>query len=299
VSGKCHDVEEKKMTCLMAIAHSRDLFSPVEKKIADFILANPEKIRELSSLELAKLLDVSQSGIVKFAQKLGYKGFPAFKLSISEAVGRNKQIGTTAAVNLHNAITGDDSLLEIAEKLLLEKQNALRETTNALVPETLSQVIQCIHSAGKVQIAGIGGSALTAKDLAYKLLKIGIHAFSEIDGHVQLSMAQTLGVGDVLLAISYTGTRREIILAAEVAKKNGATLIVISSLRHNKLAAMADYLLHSVADESRWRSSSISSRTAQNALTDLIFMGLVQKDQRRASELIQNTRELMNKLIDS
>lgn len=285
------------MTCLMVISHSLDLFSPVERKIADYVLAHPEKMRELSSQELAQLINVSQSGIIKFTQKLGYKGFPAFKLAISEEIGRHQVIENQTTLNLHNEITGNDSLSEMAEKLFLEKQRALRETTNALQPEILEKVIRHIHDANKVQIAGIGGSALTAKDLAYKLLKIGIPAFAEIDSHVQLTITQTLGPGDVLLVISYSGARREILLAAEVAKKKGALVIAVTSLRNNPLKSLADFTLHSVADETKWRSSSISSRTAQNTITDLIFMGLVQKDQQNASQLIQNTQELINRLI--
>lgn len=287
------------MTCLMTIAHSLDHFSPVERRIAEYILEHPAEIKELSSQQLSVLLNVSQSGIIKFTQKMGFKGFPAFKLAVSEELGRhqNQSVADKTPLNLHNAITGDDSLNEIAEKLLLEKQAALRETTNALRPEEFNQVIQHIHAAKKVQIAGIGGSALTAKDLAYKLLKIGIHAFAEIDSHVQLTIAQTLGPGDVLIAISYSGARREIILAAEVAKKNGALVVAITSLRKNALISLADYTLHSVADETKWRSSSISSRTAQNTITDLIFMGLVQKDRDHASRMIQNTQELINQFI--
>jgi len=284
------------MGCLVAISHNLNYFSPVERKIANYILSYTETLRDLSSQELAKQLDVSQSGIIKFAQKLGFKGFPDLKLAISEEIGRHQILNKDSALHLHNEITSDDSLLVIAEKLLLEKQSALRETMNALKPEIFHQVAQKMCKAKRIQIAGLGGSALIAKDLTYKLLKIGMPVVSEIDSHVQLTIAQTLKPGDVLLAISYTGQKREILLAAEVAKQNGAILVAITSLGNNKLSAIADYVLHSVADEVKWRSSSISSRSAQNAITDLLFISLVQAEKEQASQLIQKGRNLVNTL---
>ncbi|WP_347254319.1 SIS domain-containing protein [Leminorella grimontii] len=284
------------MTCLMRLSQGMAQFSPSEKKIAAFVLESPKRLVTLSSQELAAALSVSQSGIVKFAQKLGFKGYTAFKLAISEELGRNQQ-AEKSTLHLHNEITGDDSLLEIANKLLLEKQSALRETMNVLDAKIFNQVVEKIAAAHKVHISGIGGSALIAKDLAYKLLKIGIPAFSEFDSHVQLTIAQTLEPGDVQIAISYSGVRREVVLAAEVAKSRGATVVAVTSLKNNALAPLADYVLYSVADEVQWRSSSISSRTAQNAVTDLLFMGLVQHDRERANDLIRQSGELVKKIL--
>ncbi|SQI37233.1 MurPQ operon repressor [Leminorella richardii] len=284
------------MTCLMRLSQGMAQFSPSEKKMAAFILESPKRIVTLSSQELAAALNVSQSGIIKFAQKLGFKGYTALKLAISEELGRNRQV-EKSTLHLHNEITGDDDLLAIANKLLLEKQSALRETMNALDAKVFNQVVEKVAAAHKVHIAGIGGSALIAKDLAYKLLKIGIPAFSEFDSHVQLTIAQTLGPSDVQIAISYSGVRREVVLAAEVARAQGATVVAITSLRNNALTQQADFVLHSVADEVQWRSSSISSRTAQNAVTDLLFMALVQHDRERANGLIQQSGELVKKIL--
>lgn len=58
---------------------------------------------------------------------------------------------------------------------------------------------------------------------------------------------------------------------------------------------LADYVLESVAGENEWRSSSISSRAAQNTLTDLLFLALLQKGG-KARSLIINARLMINKL---
>ena len=57
---------------------------------------------------------------------------------------------------------------------------------------------------------------------------------------------------------------------------------------------MADYVLETVAEENEWRSSSISSRTAQNTVTDLLFMALLQRREEQARQLVINARTMIN-----
>lgn len=85
-----------------------------------------------------------------------------------------------------------------------------------------------LRAAQKVLLIGIGASGLVAKDLAYKLLKIGIVAISETDMHVQLAAAQALGEQGLLLAISFSGERREINLAAEEAQYCGTKVLALT-----------------------------------------------------------------------
>lgn len=59
------------MTLLDIITYSLPRLAENQRKIAQFILENPENVLNLSSQQLAEILDVSQSAIVKFSQKLG------------------------------------------------------------------------------------------------------------------------------------------------------------------------------------------------------------------------------------
>ena len=76
------------MSALVKIRSERDRMSAIERRIADFVLDNAQLLRDYSSQQLANALGISQSSVVKFCQKLGFKGYPDLKLSISEAVVR-------------------------------------------------------------------------------------------------------------------------------------------------------------------------------------------------------------------
>jgi RpiR family murPQ operon transcriptional repressor len=284
------------MLTLSKISNIRSQLSPSELKIADYILSCPEQVTSFSSQELAQQAEVSQSSIVKFTQKIGFKGFTAFKLAVSEDLGRMHAINIDSVGELYNGIGRDDDLETMAKKLAQEKINSIIETTQALDSEALMRVLDVIDQAGRVQLVGIGGSALTAKDLWYKLLKIGVTTLFAQDSHVQISIAQTLGPGDVQLTISYSGASRDVLAAAELAKRNGATLIAVTSYRQSQLRQMADIVLDTVAEENELRISSISSRTAQNTITDILFLGLVQLRGDNAWSLIQGVRDMVGRV---
>ena len=78
------------LTCrpLIKIRSERDQMSAIERRIADFILENAQLLRDYSSQQLANALRISQSSVVKFSQKLGFKGYPDLKYSIGEAIAR-------------------------------------------------------------------------------------------------------------------------------------------------------------------------------------------------------------------
>ncbi|WP_166665242.1 SIS domain-containing protein [Scandinavium goeteborgense] len=284
------------MKHINTILQNKDLFTPGELKIAEFILENPGRVKQFSSPEMADVLGISQSSIIKFAQKLGFKGFTKFKIALVEEWGQQSTERKNDVAYIHNEINSEDSFPDIAEKLMLEKQQALRDTSHGLDFSKLQQVVEMIRHAGRVQITAIGGSSLIAKDLAYKLMKIGYPVMNEMDSHVQITVAQSLMVGDVQIAISFSGQRREVQVAAEAAKARGAKIIVLTSLHLSPLRQMADVCLDTIAEGSKTHSSSIAVRTSQHTLIDLLFVCLLQQGEAGRRELIEQSRTLVNKL---
>ncbi|MBT9186466.1 SIS domain-containing protein [Pectobacterium punjabense] len=287
------------MSVLNEIAWLLPELAERQQKIAQYILDNPEAILSMSSSRFAENAGVSQSAVIKFSQKIGMKGFPALKIVISEELGRNNQFKTYPHKALHNAISSEDSLMVMAQKLAHEKTAAIIDTTKKINFPIFQEVVDIINNAQRVQIVGIWGSGLTAKDLSYKLQKIGILCLAEADLHVQLTTAQALTPKDVQIVLSFSGKRKEMRIASTMAKAQGATVIAITGNKETPLAKLADYVLESISDENEWRSSSISSRTAQNTLTDLIFLALLQRRKEIAKPLVLNASMTINNLDET
>ena len=283
------------MSILEKIQNQRSHLSTNGIKILDFIIEQPSEISTYSSQALAAKIGVSQSSIVKFTQKLGFKGFTAFKLAIIEDAGR-KQAILEPDRPIHNKINSDDSALTIAQKLVQEKNHALIATTNAIDFSEFEVITTLLNQAQRIQIVGIGGSALTAKDLAFKLLKIGMTALTEQDSHVKIATANALTKKDIQIVISYSGSRKDILMTAQTARDKGATVIALTSTKKSPLRKLANFCIDTIADERQFRSSSISSRTAQNVITDLLFMTLLQIKSDTAKLLIDEISSTMNRI---
>ncbi|PIJ52331.1 RpiR family transcriptional regulator [Erwinia sp. OLTSP20] len=279
------------MSALLRIRQLYPGLAANERRLADFLLTQPDEARHQSSQKLAESAGVSQSSVVKFAQKLGYRGFPALKLALSDA------LADKSAVMVHNHILSDDPLKRVGEKLLTEKTSAIRATLDINSEEKLLEVLHLLKEARRIVLVGIGASGLVAKDFSWKLMKIGISAVAEQDMHALLASVQALSNEDVLLAISYSGERREINLAAQEARHCGATVLAFTGFTPNSLQQCAHHCLYTVAEEQTTRSAAVSSTAAQLALTDLLFMALIQRDPERAGHHIRHSEALVKKLL--
>lgn len=282
------------MNCLIGIRQRYPGFAQSDRRLADYVLAQPDRARHLSSQQLAAEAGVSQSSVVKFAQKLGYKGFPALKLAISEALATSPN---PHSIPVHNEILGDDPLRLVGEKLIKDNVAAMHASLDINSEEKLLASVTLLRDARRVLLTGIGASGLVAKNFSWKLMKIGLNAAAEQDMHALLASVQALEAGDLLVAVSYSGTRREINLAADEALRVGAKVLAITGFSPNALQQRATHCLYTIAEEQATRSAAISSTSAQMMLADLLFMALVQQDLEKAPDRIRHSEALVKKLV--
>ncbi|ELY2818105.1 MurR/RpiR family transcriptional regulator [Cronobacter dublinensis] len=282
------------MNTLILIRQRYPTLAQSDRKLADFLLQFPDYARHLSSQQLAAEASVSQSSVVKFSQKLGYKGFPALKLAISEALASQSNIHSIA---VHNEILGDDPLRLVGEKLIKENLAAMHASLDINPEEKLLASVGLLRNARRIVLTGIGASGLVAKNFSWKLMKIGLNAVAEQDMHALLATVQAMEPEDLLVALSYSGERREINLAADEALRVGARILAITGFTPNALQQRATQCLYTIAEEQATRSAAISSTSAQMMLADLLFMALVQQDLEKAPERIRHSEALVKKLV--
>ena len=236
------------MNCLISIRQRYPNLAQSDKKLADFILAEPDRARHLSSQQLAGLAGVSQSSVVKFAQKLGFKGFPALKLALSEALASNPN---PHSMPVHNHIRGDDPLRTVGEKLIKDNVAAMHASLDVNSEDKLLESVAMLRRARRIIITGIGASGLVAQNFGWKLRKIGLSAVAEQDMHALLATVQAMSADDLLLAISYSGERREINLAVDEALRAGGNILAITGFSPNTLQQRARQCLYTIAEEPR------------------------------------------------
>ena len=148
-----------------------------------------------------------------------------------------------------------------------------------------------IAAAKRVDIYGIGASAIVGTDLQSKLHRIGVVAFAWNDPHIALTSATLLAKGDVAIGISHSGTTSETIEALEAARARGATTIAITNFPLSLLAARADRVLTTAARETSLRSGATASRIAALTVVDCLYIAVAQRHLSRARKAVEETRQ--------
>lgn len=90
------------MLYLTKISNAGSEFTENEQKIADFLQANVSELQSVSSRQMAKQLGISQSSIVKFAQKLGAQGFTELRMALIGEYSASREKTNATALHLHS-----------------------------------------------------------------------------------------------------------------------------------------------------------------------------------------------------
>lgn len=261
------------MGVLIKIESMVEDMSFTEKKVGKYILEHPDEIKNFNTYELATVTKTSQATVVRFAKKLGFRGFPDFKLSLSQDLGNRK---AESHVNImHEEIKSDDSFEIIGKKIANENVTAITNTYDVTDFEELERAVVALSKADKIMVSGVGFSGIAAKDFFYKLLELGKHALIEVDTHMQLSCLSTMGEKDVLFVISHSGKTVEMYNIAKIAKSKNIKIIAMTSIAPNPIRDLADIKLSTVEMKSNFRSTALSPRISQLTVIDMLYIKMM------------------------
>ena len=271
------------MKPLPKIRAEREQMSAIERRIADFILENAQLLRDYSSQQLAAALGISQSSVVKFSQKLGYRGYPDRKYSIAEAMTPEAGATAPAATEVPELVSGD---------LWRRKSEAEAETRAINPPSALEYVASLLGRANRVLLIGAAEDSTTARAFAYRLSLLGIASVHHFDyAHLGASIS-ACRAGDVLLAISEHGKQAALCqLARSMRERQGK---VVSLTRHtsNPLRAHSDIALLVSGHDERPHVAPLLYQAGVQHLLDRLFVLLCEGRGDRLATLQANQERI-------
>jgi len=159
--------------------------APVERRVAQAVLDDPQGVAWRSISELARACGTSATSVVRFCRAIGLRGYPDLRLALAGAVARDD---AAAAAASHDIVPGDDAAA-ITRKIAYADARAVTETASHLDIAILVQVTEVLAKAGRIDIYGVGASGFVALDLQMKLQRIGRPAFAWPDPHMAISSA--------------------------------------------------------------------------------------------------------------
>ena len=199
---------------------------PAEQRVAKLLLADPRSFATLPVSELADRSHVSKPTVVRFCRSVGYDGLADFKRKLAGSVNEGVPF-------VHRAVDEDDKTSDIVVKVIDNAVSALLKYRNDAASHAFERAIVALTEAGRsgkrIEFYGVGNSGIVAQDAQHKFFRLGVHAAAVSDGHVQVMSATMLEPGDCAVIISNSGRSRDLLDVAEIARKKGATTIVITA----------------------------------------------------------------------
>lgn len=273
------------MAPLAKIRGERDRMSAIERRIADFILENAHLLRDYSSQQLANALDISQSSVVKFSQKLGFKGYPDLKFSIGESLARRES--GNGEDEARTTGRSDDPGALLAESLWRAKAEAVNVTRALNAHTDVAAVAEAIRGANKVYAIGMGHDGLYARAIAIKLALIGRTAIHLFDPALMAVGTSSTAPGDVLLVLCEHGQEAALCHTARLFRQRGGKVVTITRHTANALRAHADIALLVSAHDPRPQVELLLYQASLQHLLDLVFL-LLCEDEAHLRMLVEN-----------
>ncbi|NJI21164.1 MurR/RpiR family transcriptional regulator [Aeromonas veronii] len=260
----------------MLLRHQLATYSQTLQRLGQFVQEQPQRVLYLTITELARESGTSEASVTRLCRSVGCRGYTEFKMAL--ALETQQEHASQPQVSATNAFS----------TLIEESVAALRDTGALVSQQALLQSAELLEKARQIQIYGVAASAIIGEYLAYRLLRMGISAQQFSDMHRAAMNATSLKPGDVVIAVSSSGSTKDLLHAVQLGKEHGANIIVLSNTSRSPLATLADQLLVAAKPEGPLTAGSFHSKISAMLVIELL-----------SQHLLENRPELAGAISDS
>ena len=261
----------KSIDLMGAIKDKFNHLSKGQKLIAEYIISNYDKAAYMTASKIGELVGVSESTVVRFANTLGYDGYPSLQNELQELI--KSKLTTVQRLSMSQE---DYSTKNIGvKKILKTDMENIKDTLEDMDCEMFESVIDNILKAKRVYILGLRSSNALA---AYMGFYLGLILDDVIVVSLGISdiFEQLIRVNkdDIVIGISYPRYSRRTLDALRYVKEQGCTIIGITDSHASPLATISDYTLYARSNMVSFVDSLVAPMSLINALIVSIGMRL-------------------------
>jgi DNA-binding MurR/RpiR family transcriptional regulator len=274
--------------CLLRLQSKRESLRPAERTVADFVLAEPERLLHMTVSQTARDCNVGEATVIRLCRALGYSGYQEFKLRLAQDLVEPVEY-------IHEHITFADSAAEIAQKVFQTNAKAVENTHKTLDPAVVEAAARILVGAARIDIYGVGYSSFSALDAKYKFVRLGLTADAPGDSHLQIMAAVRLRPGDAAIGISHSGSTKDVVESLGQARKAGAATIAITNFSPSPLTREADLVLLTASPGSPLGGEVFTSRIAQLCVLDVLSVAVALTLGESCLDLIEKTSQAVKR----
>ncbi|WP_019423038.1 MurR/RpiR family transcriptional regulator [Paenibacillus sp. OSY-SE] len=261
-----------------------------EKKIADYVLKDPDSVLYATVTDLAEKADAGETSVLRFCRNLGFKSYQDFKLSLAKDL-------VTPLKHQESQIEENDELSIVAQKMTMENIASLEHTLSLLNMNELQKAVDAILKAQRLFFMGVGSSAMTAMDAQYRFMRLGFVGEAVTDPHVMAMNATLMSSNDVVFGISTSGSTKDLVDTIRLAKENNVYFICLTSHAKSPITKYADSILLIRSRETPLQGGAFSSKMAQIHALDILSTAVALKAKEKTYHAIQQTaKSVLDKL---
>lgn len=265
---------QKTTDLLKIIQEKQNTFSKGQKQISSFILAHYDKAAYMTAAKLGALVGVSESTVVRFANELGFAGYPELQHSLQEMI--RSKLTTIQRIEITNDRIGESDLLE---KVLNSDIDKIKHTLEEIDRTSFENAVDDLIGAQMIYIIGMRSSSSLASFMYHYLNLVFPHVrlVRTTSGSEIFEQLLRINDKDAIVGISFPRYSKRIINALGYAKKQGAKVISITDSAASPIAANADDLLLAKSDMASFVDSLVAPLSIINAL--IVAIGRKKQDE--------------------
>ncbi len=244
--------------------------SKSELKIIDYIRNNPIDPKIMTSSLLGKQLDISQSTIIRFTQKLGYSSFRAFLADISVSSQSPSEIDVDIQSNEDTEIT--------MQRLFNQYHDVMKMTMNEKLTQQVDAAVELLKKARRIVFFAIGGSSNMGEYFATNLIRYNLMVNHNYDVHTSLYLITQCTEQDLVIIISESGETDEIKMAINACKQLNVPILAITDRRKSTLSEAAVVNINTVIYSTNEKFNVLRLRISQMFVIDLVVLTLFKSD---------------------
>ncbi|WP_309065163.1 MurR/RpiR family transcriptional regulator [Microbacterium sp.] len=264
------------MTIARRIAARRRSMPTAMSKIADVVTEHPAAPVELTITELADRAGTSPATVTRFCRALGFDGYTQFRVGVASEIGRGDADESWQA-DIGQEFAPDDEPGKVLQTLVALHVESLESTAAKLDLDLVLRVADAIATSRHVDIYGVGGSGVIAREFQGRLYRIGVSAHAWSDVHDGLTSAVLQNADSVAIGISSTGRTEETVQMLSQAGASGAFTVAITHDAESWLAGLADVALATAAPTRYLRPDDLSVKHSQLLVLDLLYLLVAQQ----------------------
>jgi RpiR family carbohydrate utilization transcriptional regulator len=268
---------------LTKITEHLSTLGPAERRLADFIVQDPQGLVRMSLATLSSQAGVSEPTVIRFVRRLGCMGFSDFRMRLAQDLASGPAF-------VHSKVDFSDSLESVVRKIFGSSVSNLQSVDASLDIGVLQRAIDILAAAHRIELFATGQTSVVAMDAQQKFMFLGVPAVYQHDTQLQIMSAAGLRATDVAVCFSYTGQKVDIVRCAEAAMKAGATVIAVTR-SDSALADVAPLTIPVDVVENAYLYSPTATRLAQFVILDVLATGVALRRGVGISNRIQAMKE--------